>query len=81
MKTTSATQKDFTCRPWTSNSSAWADTLASCSRNPQQTKYAIAFYKDGRLLCRFYNTEGENICKSVATGGKQTIGGVASYVL
>ena len=57
--------KNFTCRPSCGSASGcWTDALAVCQRNPTQTIYAIAKLKNGNMVCRYYNTEGENICKT-----------------
>ena len=61
--------KNFLCRPACSKSSSgcWMDTLATCQRLPQNTTYAIVYLTSDQLACRFYNEEGESVCRTFGT--------------
>ena len=56
--------KNFVCRP---AGGAWTDAIAVCNRLPFQTNYAIVKLENGKMVCRFYSTKGESICKTMGT--------------
>ena len=53
--------KNFACRP---TGGPWADALAVCNRLPRETYYAIVYLNTDKMVCRYYNAKGEEICKS-----------------
>ena len=59
--------KNFICRPVCSVSGCWTDALATCQRIPYRTTYAISYLKNDTMVCRFYNEEGENVCRMFGT--------------
>ena len=56
--------KNFICRPVCTVSGCWTDALATCQRIPYGTKYAISYLKNDTMVCRFYNDEGESVCRT-----------------
>ncbi len=74
--------KYFVCRAAckSDNLGCWKDSISTCHRLPKNTTYAIVRLDDKRIVCRYYNAEGENICKTL--GSKQTSSTVGlEYVL
>lgn len=55
--------KHFVCRPHSLQSGAWTDSVAVCTRIPQNSVYAFAQLKDGRRVCRWYSDKGLKYCK------------------
>ena len=59
--------KNFVCRPTTTTSGSWTEMLAVCNRLPKETLWAIGKTKTGKMVCRWYNNVGENVCKTMGT--------------
>ncbi len=56
--------KHFVCRP---TGGSWTDALAVCNRLPYGTTFAIVKLKNEKMVCRYYSTKGEEICKTLGT--------------
>ena len=74
--------KYFVCRAACKSDhlGCWKDSISTCHRLPKNTTYAIARLDNRKIVCRYYNTEGENICKTLGIQQTNSTGGL-EYVL
>lgn len=67
----------FLCRPYATGEGIDPTCLGYCTRLPANTIYGLLFMPNGKIVCEWQNTAGENYCKSQ---GKVSAGNHKIYI-